>query len=201
MKKFLLFFSLVVLTCGFSLNSTAGSSTDGSKGAPQAGAAQSAQPESATATKSLLACSDSIIEKDMHSQVEATLEKTRAFIVSDANLRSEIAKTKRPLMLLIYNNDQDFSQGLAAVVACELRNYPQIRCLAYGVPELSQEELDNAARYAHIYIQSVPSLLIYDYKDNRLGLVGTLHEGYRDLALVKKQIVRLSAFIDSNVVH
>jgi len=146
-------------------------------------------------------CTDEIIHKQLSAPVEKTLGNTRVTYAADSNFKALVTSSKRPLMVLIYNNDQDFSKGLAAVATCVLAEFPQFKFVAYDIRELSPKELDRAAFFTQGLVQTVPSLFIYRFVDNELELVGTIKEGYRETELVKKQIVRLSQFIWDKVLR
>lgn len=152
-----------------------------------------------TASASAQTCSDELIRRFMGAPVETTLKSTRAFYAADNNFVPEILSTKRALIVLVYNNEQDFSQGLAAVVACVHREFPQVRLIAYDVEELSQRGLDRAAHFTGGMIKSIPSLFLYRHTNGKLELAATIHEGYRELELIKKQIQRVSEFIQNKM--
>lgn len=146
-------------------------------------------------------CPDETINKYMADPVETTLQNTRVLYAAEVNFRKIIRDTERPLMVLFYNNDQDFSRGLAAVVTCVLAEFPQFKFVAYEVPKLDQRELDRASSIAGGTIKSIPSLYIYRYVDGSLELAASLHEGYRETEPVKKQIKRISEFIKAKVLQ
>lgn len=146
-------------------------------------------------------CSDEMLNTYLGAPVEETLNNTRVIYAADNNFKSLVASSKRPLMVLIYNNDQDYSKGLAAVATCVLGEFPQFKFIAYDVRELNQMELDRAAHFTGGMANAVPSLFIYSYKKKELLLAGSIKEGYRETELVKKQIVRLSRFIWNKVLR
>lgn len=146
-------------------------------------------------------CSDEIITQYLGSPVEETLSNTRVVYAADSNFKKLVAESKRPLMVLIYNNDQDFSKGLAAVATCVLSEFPQFKFIAYDVRELSQMELDRAAHFTGGMASNVPSLYIYKYQKEELLLAGSIKEGYRETDLVKKQIKRISQFVWDKVLR
>lgn len=144
-------------------------------------------------------CPEATINQYMGNPVEKTLENTRVFYAAEANFKKAIKETKRPLMVLFYNNDQDYSRGLAAVVTCVLAEFPQFKFIAYEIPKLNQRELDRASIFVGGPITSVPSLYIYRYTNGSLELAASLHEGYRETEPVKQQIERISEFIRTQV--
>lgn len=146
-------------------------------------------------------CSDELINTYLGVPVEETLSHTRVTYAADSNFKELVALSKRPLMVLIYNNDQDFSKGLAAVATCVLAEFPQFKFIAYDVRELKQMEIDRAAHFTGGMANTVPSLYIYKYKSKQLELAGLIKEGYRETELVKKQIVRISQFIWDKVLR
>lgn len=146
-------------------------------------------------------CSDEAIASYLDAPVEDTLANTRVVYAADSNFKVLVASADRPLMVLIFNNDQDFSKGLAAVATCVLAEFPQIKFIAYDVRELNQAEVDKAAFFTSGMAETVPSLFIYKYVDGGLELAGSIKEGYNETELVKKQIVRLSNFIWDKVLR
>jgi len=146
-------------------------------------------------------CSNYTILKYLESPVETTLLSTNAFFVADINLKKEISSTKGPLMVFVYNNDHDFSKGLAAVVTCVHSEFPNVRLIAYNVTELSQPEMDRAAFFSDGMVKSVPSLFLYRYTRGGLELAATINEGYREESLVTLQIERVSKFIQTKMLQ
>ncbi|MDD3312509.1 hypothetical protein [Pseudodesulfovibrio sp.] len=146
-------------------------------------------------------CPDATIDQYLQQPVEKTLGNTKVIYAAEVNFRRLAAQSDRPMMLLFYNNDQDFSKGLAAVATCVINRYPQVRFIAYEIPELTQRELDRAGRYTGGTIQTVPSLYLYRYTKDGMELAGSIQEGYRDKDLVKKQIVRVDEFVKTELLH
>jgi len=140
-------------------------------------------------------CTDDTLDLYMAQPVEETLSNTRVIYASETNFRRLATSEKRPLMVLIYNNDQEFSKGLAAVATCVLSRHPQVRFIAYEIVELSQKELDRAGYYLGGTVQAVPSLYLYSYTKDGMELQGLIREGYREKDLVKEQIERVSDFV------
>ena len=146
-------------------------------------------------------CSDEMIDQYLESPVEDTLSNTRVTYAADFNFKEMIASSNRPLMVLIYNNDQVFSKGLAALTACVIAEFPQFKLIAYDVRELNDREIDKANNFTGGMARKVPSLYIYRYKGEQLELAGSIKEGYSEANLVKKQIIRISEFIWNKVLR
>jgi len=146
-------------------------------------------------------CSDATIEQYLQQPVEKTLGDTSAIYAAETNFRQLTATSDQSMMLLFYNNDQDFSKGLAAVAACVLGSNPEVRFIAYEIPELTQRELDRASRHTGGTIQTVPSLYLYRHTQDGMELAGSVQEGYRDKDLVKKQIVRIDEFVKAQLLR